>query len=155
MTPTRDRILTLAAQIVSAHVGNNDIPTDAVPQLIRDVYETLAELQPSAATGVSHDFHDHAGSDHAHHHHTGPAGQQTVFDDHLVCLEDGLKMKMLKRHLMTVHGLTPEEYREKWNLPPDYPMVASNYAQLRSSLAIQSGLGRRPEPVGRPRGRRY
>ena len=152
MAPTRDRILTLAAQIVSAHVGNNDIATDAVPQLIREVYDTLAELQPPEA-GHSHSFHDDSG--HAHHHHTGPAGQQTVFDDHLVCLEDGLKMKMLKRHLMTVHGLTPDEYREKWNLPPDYPMVASNYAQLRSSLAIQSGLGRRPEPVGRPRGRRY
>ena len=80
-----------------------------------------------------------------------PTYGQTVFDDHLICMEDGLSMKMLKRHLLTVHGMTPDEYRAKWGLPESYPMVATEYAKLRSSLALQSGLGLKPEDV-RPRG---
>ena len=75
----------------------------------------------------------------------------SVKQDHLVCLEDGKKMKMLKRHLMTDHGMTPEEYRARWNLPSDYPMVAPNYAEKRRELAKKIGLGRKP---GQKRGRR-
>jgi predicted transcriptional regulator len=77
-----------------------------------------------------------------------PAGQ-TVFDDHLICLECGLHMKMLKRHLQTVHKETPAQYRAKWHLAGDYPMVARQYAALRSDLAKESGLGKRPAPRGR------
>ena len=74
-----------------------------------------------------------------------PAYGQTVYGDHLICMEDGLSMKMLKRHLLTVHGMTPDEYRAKWSLPESYPMVASDYAKLRSVLALQSGLGLKQE----------
>ncbi len=156
MTQSSDRLLSLAAQIVSAHVAHNATATDALSGLIRDVYDTLATVGPARslldrelADGT--DDHDH---DHDHDH--GPAraasaGKRAsaksmqIADDHLVCLEDGLTMKMLKRHLITVHGLTPDQYRAKWGLPSDYPMVAANYAKLRSSLAKESGLGLRPE----------
>ncbi len=73
--------------------------------------------------------------------------KKSVFPDYIVCLEDGKKLKMLKRHLKTAYNLTPDQYREKWGLPRDYPMVAPNYAEHRSSLAKKIGLGRRPEPV--------
>ncbi len=82
---------------------------------------------------------------HAHNGYVHPTYGQTVFGDHLICMEDGLSMKMLKRHLLTVHGMTPDEYRAKWGLPESYPMVAADYAKLRSSLALQSGLGLKPE----------
>ncbi len=164
-----DRLLTLAAQIVSAHVGHNATATDALPGLIRDVYETLASFGPAPsriemelAAEEDHDSEDHDHDhDHDHEHEDddapAPARVQTraparsaakskpASEDHLVCLEDGLTMKMLKRHLITVHGLTPDQYRAKWGLPSDYPMVAANYAKLRSSLAKESGLGLRPE----------
>ena len=133
-----DHILVLAAQIVSAHVSHNDATADELVQLIKDVYQALATIDPPpprAAQGHHH-VHAHVST------HAAAAGET---DDYLVCLEDGLTMKMLKRHLLTVHGLTPEEYRIKWNLPDDYPMVASNYAKLRSNLAKESGLGLRPE----------
>ncbi len=74
-----------------------------------------------------------------------PRYGQTVFGDHLICMEDGLSMKMLKRHLLTVHGITPDEYRAKWGLPESYPMVAADYARLRSTLARESGLGLKPD----------
>ena len=150
---THAHLLTLAAQIVSAHVAHNDTTAEQLPILIKDIYNALAEIgiagqqmnrgdtapARSVASAVPHDHdhdHDHG---HAHGHSHGPS------DDHLVCLEDGLTMKMLKRHLLTVHGLTPDQYRTKWSLPDDYPMVAANYAKLRSSLAKESGLGLRPE----------
>ena len=123
-------VLELTAQIVSAHVSNNAIGADSLPSLIQDVYRTLAgvgreqvvpEKQPPAV----------------------PV-RRSVFPDHIVCLEDGKKLKMLKRHLKTSYNMTPEEYREKWQLPPDYPMVAPNYAQHRSSLAKKIGLGTKP-----------
>ncbi len=144
------RLLTLTAQIVGAHVARNDTPVDTLPRLIADIYATLAEIggdggraapRQSIASAAPH-VHDH---DHRHAHGSVQS------DDYLVCLEDGLTMKMLKRHLLTVHGLTPDEYRAKWGLPDDYPMVAANYAKLRSSLAKESGLGLRPEA----RNRRY
>jgi len=152
---THAHLLTLAAEIVSAHVAHNDTSAELLPDLIKDIYGTLANLGAAvsvpdreivaphrqvpravAHAGHRHD-HDH---DHRHVHN-----DRAPSDDYLVCLEDGLTMKMLKRHLQTVHGLTPDEYREKWGLPDDYPMVAANYAKLRSSLAKESGLGLRPD----------
>lgn len=132
---TRNLLLSLAAKIVAAHVGHNDTAAEALPSIIKAVHETLAEIAAETTPPGSVQDHFHA---HTHASHDGGT------DDMLVCLEDGLKMKMLKRHLMTVHGLTPEEYRTKWGLPDDYPMVAANYAKLRSSLAKESGLGLRP-----------
>jgi predicted transcriptional regulator len=123
-------VLGLTAQIVSAHVSNNSVPPDALPSLIQEVYKTLAGVgkepvsseRPQPAVPV----------------------KKSVFPDHIVCLEDGKKLKMLKRHLKTAYSMSPEQYRERWALPPDYPMVAPNYARHRSSLAKKIGLGTKP-----------
>jgi predicted transcriptional regulator len=127
-------VLGLTAQIVSAHVSNNSVTPDALPALIQDVYRTLS--------GV--------GKDPVQPDKPLPAVpvKKSVFPDHIVCLEDGKKLKMLKRHLKTAYNMTPEQYRERWGLPPDYPMVAPNYARHRSSLAKKIGLGTKPR--GRP-----
>lgn len=123
-------VLGLTAQIVSAHVSNNAIGADALPALIQDVYRTLA--------GV--------GKEQAVPDKQLPAVpvKKSVFADFIICLEDGKKLKMLKRHLKTSYNMTPEQYREKWQLPPDYPMVAPNYARHRSTLAKKIGLGTKP-----------
>jgi predicted transcriptional regulator len=123
-------VLGLTAQIVSAHVSNNSVTPDALPALIQDVYRTLS--------GV--------GKDPVQPDKPQPAVpvKKSVFPDHIVCLEDGKKLKMLKRHLKTAYNMTPEQYRERWGLPPDYPMVAPNYARHRSSLAKKIGLGTKP-----------
>ena len=123
-------LLNLTAKIVSAHIGNNQVAPDALPKLIQAVYDSLAAVgtaEPAPAPLM-------------------PAVpiRRSVFPDHIVCLEDGKKLKMLKRHLRGTYGMTPDQYREKWGLPADYPMVAPNYASLRSSLAKQLGLGRKP-----------
>jgi len=122
-------VLALTAQIVSAHVAKNAVAPDALPALIQDVYRTLAAVgrEPASADKPV------------------PAVpvKKSVFDDHIVCLEDGKKLKMLKRHLMTSFGLTPDQYRARWGLPADYPMVAPDYARHRSSLAKKTGLGTR------------
>ena len=120
-------VLGLTAQIVSAHVSNNSIGADALPNLIQEVYRTLA--------GV--------GKEQILPDKQQPAVpiKKSVYPDHIICLEDGKKLKMLKRHLKTSYNMTPEQYREKWQLPPDYPMVAPNYAKHRSSLAKKIGLG--------------
>jgi len=146
MQLTHEHILTLAAQIVAAHVGNNDTRSAAVPDLIRKVYETLADVEPMAAARSPNGMESAPARSRSADH------GETVHADHLSCLECGLTMKMLKRHLATVHDLTPDEYRAKHNLAADYPMVASNYANLRSQLAKQSGLGKRPESEKRRRG---
>ncbi len=124
-------MLKLTAKIVSAHIGRNQVAPDALPTLIQAVYDSLAtagmaEPAPAPLT---------------------PAVpiRKSVFPDHIVCLEDGKKLKMLKRHLRGSYGMTPDQYRQKWGLPADYPMVAPNYASLRSNLAKQLGLGRKPE----------
>jgi predicted transcriptional regulator len=137
--PMSDPLLSLVARIVSAQVEHNHTPSQALPGLIRDVYEALA------ATGSRHVAHAELESASVRR---GPGGQ-TVFDDHLICLDCGLHMKMLKRHLQSVHNSTPSEYRAKWRLSGDYPMVARQYAALRSSLAKESGLGKRPGSRGR------
>ena len=123
-------VLGLTAQIVSAHVSNNSIGAEALPSLIQDVYRTLA--------GV--------GKEQVLPDKQQPAVpvKKSVFPDYIICLEDGKKLKMLKRHLKTSYNMTPEQYREKWQLPPDYPMVAPSYARHRSSLAKKIGLGTKP-----------
>jgi predicted transcriptional regulator len=157
MTDQNRQLLALSAQIVTAHAGNNMIEIGALPNMIRMVYNTLADLRPPSSEGLAvkdntHDVHHEVGTGHNGHDHTHghnvyvhPTYGQTVFGDHLICMEDGLSMKMLKRHLLTVHGMTPDEYRAKWGLPESYPMVAAEYARLRSNLALQSGLGLKPE----------
>ncbi|MDP9097263.1 MAG: MucR family transcriptional regulator [Pseudomonadota bacterium] len=123
-------VLELTAQIVSAHVSNNAIGADSLPVLIQDVYRTLAGVGKQQVVPEKQ----------------LPAVpvRKSVFPDHIVCLEDGKKLKMLKRHLKTSDNMTPDDYREKWQLPPDYPMVAPNYAMHRSSLAKKIGLGTKP-----------
>ncbi len=125
-----DPLLGLTAQIVSAHLGHNNVPANSIPGLIQQVYATLRGLGPEPVAAEQRE----------------PAVpiKRSVFPDYIICLEDGKKLKMLKRHLMTSYGMSAEDYRQRWNLPSDYPMVAPNYAQHRSSLAKSIGLGRKP-----------
>ena len=124
-------VLGLTAQIVSAHVSNNSVAPDALPSLIQEVYRTLSGVGREPTTQPDR---------------PQPAvpAKKSVFPDHIVCLEDGKKLKMLKRHLKTAYNLTPDQYRERWGLGSDYPMVAPNYAKHRSSLAKKIGLGTKP-----------
>jgi predicted transcriptional regulator len=123
-------LLALTTEIVAAHVSNNSTPVSDLPQLIQEVYRTLSSVgtvpvaleRPQPAVPV----------------------KKSVTPDYIICLEDGKKLKMLKRHLKTAYNMTPEEYRDRWGLPADYPMVAPNYAQHRSSLAKKIGLGTKP-----------
>ncbi|MGT2514970.1 MucR family transcriptional regulator [Sphingomonas panni] len=123
-----DTLIALTADIVAAHVGNNAIDITEIPTLIRSVHGALAGLGTMAEAPVQR---------------AEPAVsvRSSIKPDYIVCLEDGRKLKMLKRHLMTHYKLTPEQYRAKWNLPADYPMVAPNYAEQRRTLAKQIGLG--------------
>jgi predicted transcriptional regulator len=127
--PSSD-VLGLTAQIVSAHVSNNPVTPDALPALIQEVYRSLS--------GV--------GKEPAQPDKPQPAvpAKKSVFPDYIICLEDGKKLKMLKRHLKTAYDMTPDQYRERWGLTADYPMVAPNYAKHRSSLAKKIGLGTKP-----------
>lgn len=124
--------LALTTRIVAAYVGKNPMPGTELPALIDMVFHSLAGI----ATGP-------AVTPEASRTPAVPV-KRSVFADHIVCLEDGKKLKMLKRHLMTSYDLTPQAYRERWGLPPDYPMVAPSYAEKRSTLAKSIGLGRRP-----------
>lgn len=137
-------LIELTADIVAAYVAHNPVPAANLPELIRTMHSTLSSL--------------------AEQKEPEPVEPQTpavnpkksVHADHIVCLEDGSTFTSLKRHLMTSHGLTPEAYRQKWNLPPDYPMVPPNYAARRSELAKDIGLGRagvRPTTGARPKKR--
>jgi predicted transcriptional regulator len=141
MDESNEDVLGLTSQIVSAHVSHNTVAPDALPSLIQEVYRTLVNIgkQPAQAEKPT------------------PAVpvKQSVRQDRIICLEDGKSFSMLKRHLMTDHKLTPQQYREKWDLPRDYPMVAPNYAQTRSALAKKIGLGRKGgRPAKRAVGRR-
>ena len=129
-TTDRSDILSLTTEIVTAHLSNNTVRGAEVPALIQTVFDTLAALGNEAASMPT----------------LSPAVpiRRSVTEDHIVCLEDGKKLKMLKRHLMTSYNMTPEEYRAKWGLKPDYPMVAPNYAAKRQELAKKIGLGRKP-----------
>ena len=128
--PQGSDVLGLTAQIVSAHVANNPVSPEALSSLIQEVFRTLSNVgreapqpdKPQPAVPI----------------------KRSVFPDHVICLEDGKKQKMLKRHLKTAHNMTPDQYRERWGLGSDYPMVAPNYASHRSSLAKRIGLGTKP-----------
>ena len=124
-------VLELVTQIVSAHCASSTVAAEALPALIRQVHAALTQA---------------GGPEQAITEKPEPAvpPRKSVFPDYIVCLEDGKKLKMLKRHLKTHYGLTPERYREKWDLPSNYPMVAPNHAERRSDLARQIGLGRKP-----------
>jgi predicted transcriptional regulator len=134
-TATNPDLLGLTAEIVAAHVSNNSVALSDLPNLIQDVYRTLAHVgqpqptvpeRPQPAVPI----------------------KKSITPEYLICLEDGKKLKMLKRHLKTAYNLSPEQYRERWGLAPDYPMVAPNYAKHRSTLAKKIGLGTKPR--GRP-----
>jgi predicted transcriptional regulator len=133
----KETLITLASDIVAAHVSNNSVSLDDLPALITNVYGALAglgvevpvvEKMPEPAVSI----------------------RLSIKPDYIVCLEDGKKLKMLKRHLMTHYSLTPDQYRARWGLSSDYPMVAPNYAEKRRELAKKIGLGRKP---GAKRGR--
>jgi predicted transcriptional regulator len=119
----------LTADIVSAYVSNNTVPSGDVPSLINEVHSALLRVFSGQAEPLSEPLK--------------PAVpiKRSINPDFIVCLEDGKKFKSLKRHLRTQYGMTPEQYREKWGLPADYPMVSPNYAAARSQLAKQMGLG--------------
>lgn len=127
----KETLITLTSDIVAAHVSNNSVSVDEVPGLISKIYGALAglggevsepEARPEPAVSI----------------------RASIKPDYIVCLEDGKKLKMLKRHLMTHYNMTPDEYRARWNLPADYPMVAPSYAEKRRELAKKIGLGRKP-----------
>jgi predicted transcriptional regulator len=118
----------LTANIVSAYVSNNSVPSADIPALISQVHTALKRVSGGQATA-------------AEPLKPAIAVKRSIAPDYIVCLEDGLKFKSLKRHLRTRYNMTPEQYREKWSLPADYPMVAPNYAAARSQLAKQMGLG--------------
>jgi len=134
----KETLITLTSDIVAAHVSNNDVDVADVPALITNIYAALAGLgevveieapKPQPAVAI----------------------RNSIKPDYIVCLEDGKKLKMLKRYLRTNFNMTPEEYRARWGLPADYPMVAPNYAEKRRDLAKKIGLGRKPGTVVRPR----
>lgn len=136
---SNETLITLTSEIVAAHVSNNDVAPDQVPELITTIYGALSGLgqeqekeepRPDPAVPI----------------------RSSVKPDYIVCLEDGKKLKMLKRYLRTNFDMSPEEYRQRWGLPSDYPMVAPNYAEKRRELAKKIGLGRKPgEKVGQKR----
>lgn len=135
---TNEMLITLTSDIVAAHVSNNSVSVDDVSTLISKVFGALAGL--GQAVVVEEKLPEPAVSI-----------RSSIKPDFIVCLEDGKKLKMLKRHLMTHYNLTPDQYRARWNLPADYPMVAPSYAEKRRDLAKKIGLGRKP---GVKRGRK-
>ena len=142
-----DDILALTAQIVSAHVTKNTVDAGELPSLIRDVFNTLSGLGDTPSAPVAAAAEPEAAK---------PAvpATKSVFPSYIVCMGCGKKMTMLKRHLMTEHGLTIDQYRTKYSLPGTYPMVAPEYAATRSSLAKQMGLGKSRTAAPKKAGRR-
>ncbi|MCA1748273.1 MAG: MucR family transcriptional regulator [Parasphingopyxis sp.] len=126
-----EALITLTADIVSAHVSNNSVAVSDLPLIIQSVHEALTDLEKNAKAEEKPE----------------PAVpiRSSIKPDYIVCLEDGKKLKMLKRHLRTHYDMTPEDYRQKWGLNADYPMVAPNYAEQRRQLAKKIGLGRKPK----------
>ncbi|HXC57352.1 MAG TPA: MucR family transcriptional regulator [Rhizomicrobium sp.] len=135
-----EEILKLASDIVAAYVSNNSVSVSDLPAMIRSVHSTLGGL-----SGVD-------GIDFATTQKPAVTVKKSITPDYLICLEDGKKLKMLKRYLRSRFKLTPDQYRAKWGLPADYPMVAANYAAKRSEFAKKIGLGRTSPPKGRKRG---
>ncbi len=130
-------LLQLTTQIVVAHVSHNSVPTDMLAKLVQNVYQSLSgvEIQKTAPEAMPE-----------------PAvnPKKSVFNDYIICLEDGKKLKMLRRHLKASYNMTPEQYRQRWQLPAEYPMVAPAYAATRSALAKKIGLGTKPIPEAPP-----
>jgi predicted transcriptional regulator len=138
-----EALLTLTADIVSAHLSNNTVAVGDVPTVITNVHAALSSLgKPVEETAPAKE--------------PAVSVRSSVKPDYIVCLEDGIKLKMLKRHLQTHHGMTPKEYKAKWNLPADYPTVASSYAEKRKGLALKIGLGRKKaeSPAPAPKAKR-
>lgn len=133
---TKSEMIELTIDIVSAYIANNPVPPTELPALIEQVHQTLSSLRSGSPVGEPE-----AGKQ-------KPAVpiKKSVTPDYIISLEDGRKFKSLKRYLQTRHGMTPDDYRAKWNLPADYPMTAPNYAAQRSALAKKLGLGRKPAP---------
>jgi predicted transcriptional regulator len=129
-TPEHD-LRRLAVEIVAAYVSANSVSTAQLPDVIRSVVDALASLDGQAEAPKPEALKP------------AVSIRKSVTPDYLICLEDGRKLKMLKRHLRTTYDMSPHDYREKWGLPPDYPMVAPNYAARRSEFAKQIGLGRK------------
>lgn len=132
-------LLKLASDIVAAYVSNNPVPVGELPAMIKSVHATLGNLSGAG------------GADTATSQKPAVPLTKSITPDYLICLEDGKRLKMLKRYLRSRYGLSPEQYRLKWRLPADYPMVASNYAARRSEFAKKIGLGRTAVPKGRRR----
>ena len=138
--PSQNELLSLTTEIVASHLSNNTLAVGDIPHLIKLVYGTLSTQgqeeekvepeKPVPAVPV----------------------KKSVMPDYIICLEDGKKLKMLKRHLKTRYNISPDEYRKRWGLPDDYPMVAPAYAEQRSSLAKKIGLGTKPRARGRRAG---
>ena len=127
--------MALTTEIVAAHVSNNTVTVADLPQLINQVYQSLSTIGTGAAPVVERP-------------QPAVSVKKSITPDYIVCLEDGKKLKMLKRHLKTAYNMTPEDYRERWSLAADYPMVAPNYAKQRSRLAKEIGLGTRARKAG-------
>jgi predicted transcriptional regulator len=131
-TLSNTELVEITAEISTAYISRNSISIDQIPELLQSIYQVLNSLQQSepvveAKVEAQKPF---------------VSIKKSITDDYLICLEDGKQLKMLKRHLRTAYGMTPEDYRAKWSLPADYPMVAKNYAERRSHFARQIGLGR-------------
>ncbi len=134
-----ETLITLTSDIVAAHVSNNDVAVDELPKLITNVYGALAGLGQAAPAPEAAPLKP------------AVSLRSSVKADKITCLDCGMELKMLKRHLMTHHAMTPEDYRARWNLGADYPLVAPDYAETRRDLAKKIGLGRKP---GAKRGRK-
>jgi len=128
---SQSELLKMTTQVVSAYLGNNVVPAAQIPEVIKSVFTSLSGLD------------DESGEARQQAQKPAVSVKRSVHPDYIVCLEDGKKLKMLKRHLRTTYNMTPDEYRAKWGLGPDYPMVAPNYAKQRSAFAKKIGLGRR------------
>jgi MucR family transcriptional regulator, transcriptional regulator of exopolysaccharide biosynthesis len=133
-------LLKLVSEIVASYVSNNPVPVSELPAMIRSVHATLGGLSGSLAI------------DAVTSQKPAVTIKKSITPEYLICLEDGKKLKMLKRYLRSRYGLSPDQYRTKWGLPADYPMVASNYAAQRSEFAKKIGLGRTAPAKGRRRG---
>jgi predicted transcriptional regulator len=136
-----EELLRMTSEVAAAYVSNNNLPSGQLPDVIRTIHESLAALSGARVAAASEPPTP------------AVAIKKSITPDYIVCLEDGKKLKMLKRHLRSTYNMTPDEYRHRWGLPADYPMVAPNYAAQRSAFAKKIGLGRNGGGKGR-RGRR-
>jgi predicted transcriptional regulator len=140
-TMPAEELLRMTSEVAAAYVSNNNLPSTQLPDVIRTIHESLAALSGAKVAAASEPPTP------------AVAIKKSITPDYIVCLEDGKKLKMLKRHLRSTYNMTPDEYRHRWGLPADYPMVAPNYAAQRSAFAKKIGLGRNGGGKGR-RGRR-